>query len=115
MAVQALSLIDCFVVMDLVFELRFLYLLWSSFVARPLVLPEGVRVVLGRLPCLMVCLCFCWCFVCLLVGRLVLSFGGVRLFVFLLFVVARVASFESFVCCGGAWGVFFFFLLVSNV
>ena len=39
------------VVLDFVFELRFLYSLWSSFVARPLVLSEGVRVVLGRLPC----------------------------------------------------------------
>ena len=56
----------------------------------------------------MVCLCFCCCFVCLLVGRLVLSFSGVRCLCSCCFCFARVASFESFVCCGGAWGVFLF-------
>ena len=56
----------------------------------------------------MVCLCFCWCFVCFLVGRLVLSLSGVRCLCSCCFCFARVASFESFVCCGGAWGVFFF-------
>ena len=40
-----------FVVCFFVSELRFLYWFWSSSVARPLVFPEGVRVVLGRLPC----------------------------------------------------------------
>ena len=59
-------LAGCFVVVALMFELRFLYSLLSSCVARPLVFPEGVRVVLGHLPCPWSRLCFCLCFVCLL-------------------------------------------------
>ena len=62
-------------------ELCFLYLLRSPFAARPLTLLEGVRVALGRLPLSMVCPCFRCCFVCLLVGRLFLSFSGVQCFV----------------------------------
>ena len=61
----------------------------------------------GSLSLSMVCLCFCCCLVCLLVGRLVLSFCGVRCFCSCSFCFARVASFESVVCGGGAWGVFF--------
>ena len=83
-----------------------MYWFRSSSVARPLfVFHEGVRVVLGRLPCPLVCLCLRCCFVCLLVGRLVLSFSGVRCFCSCCFCFARVASFELFFCCGGAWGV----------
>ena len=63
---------------------------------------------LGHLPCPWSCLCFCPCFVCLLVGRHVF-FLLVACVVSVLVVCCPRCLVESFVCCGGAWGVFFSF------
>ena len=64
----------------------------------------------------MVCLCFCYCFVCLLVGRLVLSFSGVRSFCSgCFFCLLALPRLSLSLVLGVRGGFFLFFLLVSNV
>ena len=82
---------------------------WSSFVARPLVLPEGVRVVRGCLPCpwsVAACADASSAFVSRLF--LFVLWRASVVFVLFVFCLLRVALVVSVVCCGCAWGVLLF-------